>query len=210
LAPSHVMLKRRTRIASSSILNSEERPLVKILLRHSLAALGIICLAIVALAAAKPTLIKEKSKIEFVGSKPSASHKGGFKNFDVDGNIDWDDLAKSSLKIEIDATSLWSDDGGLTSHLKNRDFFNVEKFPKIQFEATKIELGNDGATTVSGKLTLLDQTVEMSILCKIAVTDSGLTVAGKFAIDRTKWGMNYGQGRVNNDVDVSVILVFVR
>jgi polyisoprenoid-binding protein YceI len=208
LAPSHAMPKRRTRIASSSILNSEERPLVKMLFRHSLAALGIICLAIVALAAAKPTLIKEKSKIEFVGSKPSASHKGGFKNFDVDGNIDWDDLSKSSLKIEIDATSLWSDDGGLTSHLKNRDFFNVEKFPKIQFEATSIKIVKDGEATVSGKLTLLDQAIEMSIPCKFTVTEEGLIVSTKFTIDRTKWGMNYGQGRVNNDVEISVTLVF--
>lgn len=175
---------------------------------NSLAALGLICLAMVAVAAAKPTLIKEKSKIEFVGSKPSASHKGGFKNFNVGGNVDWDDLTKSSLEIEIDATSLWSDDGGLTSHLKNRDFFNVEKFPKIQFDATNIKISKDGEALVGGKLTLLDQATEMSIPCKFDITEEGLIVSTKFTIDRTKWGMSYGQGRVNNEVDISVTLVF--
>ena len=180
------------------------------LLSHSLVTFGVVCLAIAALAASNATLIKEKSKIDFVGSKASASHKGGFKSFSVEGNIDWGDFAKSSLEIEIDATSIWSDDGGLTSHLKNRDFFDVEKFPKIQFDATKIELGSDGTAIVSGKLTMLGQTVDISSPCKFEVIDARLVVTSKFSIDRTKWGMNYGQGRVNNDVDLSVALVFAR
>lgn len=66
--------------------------------RKSFAVLGLIGLTIVVFAAAKPTLIKEKSQIEFVGSKPSASHKGGFKNFSVDGNMDWDDLTRVALR----------------------------------------------------------------------------------------------------------------
>jgi polyisoprenoid-binding protein YceI len=180
-------------------------------LQNSLIAIaGMMGLWLIAFAANVPSLVAEKSKIEFVGSKASASHKGGFKIFKVDGNIDWDDLSKSSVNLEIDANSVWSDDGGLTSHLKNRDFFNVDKFPVIQFEATKIELGSDEMATVSGKLTMLGQAVDMSIPCKITASESGLTVKAKFAIDRTNWGMNYGQGRVNNDVDVLATLVFTR
>jgi polyisoprenoid-binding protein YceI len=173
-----------------------------------LGLVSVLAISLLALAAGRPELNKEKSKIEFVGSKPGVAHKGGFKQFSVDGNIDWDDLAKSSLTIEIDATSLWSGDGGLTSHLKNRDFFNVDKFPKIQFHASNIKIGNDGNATVDGKLILLDQSVGKSIPCKYSLTEAGLTVSAKFTIDRTKWGMNYGQGRVNNDVDIFVTLVF--
>ena len=50
-----------------------------------LAVLGI-CL--VAGAATTVGFDKEKSKIEFLGSKPCASRKGGFNNFEVDGNIE--------------------------------------------------------------------------------------------------------------------------
>lgn len=181
------------------------------LIRNSLIIVGgILGVWLFAIAAGSPKLIMDKSKIEFVGSKPSASHKGGFKTFTVEGSIDWDNLSNSSFKIDIDATSLWSDDGGLTSHLKNRDFFNVDVYPEMQFEATKIELAGDGAATVSGKLTLLDQTVEVATPCKIELTDAGLKISAKFTIDRTKWGMTYGQGRVNNEVDVAVTLVFAR
>ena len=44
--------------------------------------------------------------------------------------------------------------------------------------------------------------------CKIAMTDTILAVSAKFTIDRTKWGMTYGKGRVNDEVDISVALVF--
>jgi hypothetical protein len=39
----------------------------------------------------------------------------------------WADLSKSRFKVGIDATSFWSDDGGLTSHLQTRDLFDVSK-----------------------------------------------------------------------------------
>ncbi len=182
---------------------------MKFFIRNSVFAVaGFLGLWLYAMAAGSPVLVKEKSKIEFIGSKAGGSHKGGFKTFSVEGNIEWGNFSKSNLKIDIDATSLWSDDGGLTGHLKNRDFFNVKSYPKIQFEATSIGIGNDGAAIVRGKLTMLDQVVDMFIPCKIAPTDTGITVSAKLTIDRTKWGMTYGQGRVDNEVDISATLVF--
>ena len=187
-----------------------EKKLTRLIRNSLIIVVGILGLWLFAIAAGSPKLVAEKSKIDFVGSKASASHKGGFKSFRVEGNIDWGDFAKSSLKIEIDTASIWSDDGGLTSHLKNRDFFDAEKFPKIQFDATKIELGSDGTAIVSGRLKMLGQTVDISSPCKFELSDVGLVVTSKLSIDRTKWGMNYGQGRVNNDVDLSVALVLAR
>lgn len=44
--------------------------------------------------------------------------------------------------------------------------------------------------------------------CKIAMTGMIVAASAKFTIDRTKWGMTYGKGRVNDEVDISVPLVF--
>ncbi len=103
------------------------------------------------------TLVKERSQIEFVGTKPSGSHRGGFTRFTADGAADWGDLSKSSFKIDIDATSLWSDNNGLTNHLKNSDFFDVPRYPNITFETTRIELASAKEAVVTGKLTMLGQ-----------------------------------------------------
>jgi polyisoprenoid-binding protein YceI len=156
------------------------------------------------------TLVKEKSQIEFVGSKPGASHRGGFKRFTADAAADWGDLSKSSFKIEIDATSLWSDDGRLTGHLKNSDFFDVSRYPNVTFETTRIELTSANEALVTGKLTMLGKAVEVAIPCRIEVTDGGLKVKSEFKIDRTQWDMTYGKGRVDDEVEIAAIFVFGR
>lgn len=156
------------------------------------------------------TLDKEASKIEFVGSKSDGRHDGGFKKFDAKANADFDAPEQSSLNIEIDTNSLWSDNQKLTNHLKNPDFFDVRKYSKITFESTNVTPGEEGKGLITGKLTMLGQTEEITIPVKTEVTDQRITVNADFKLDRTKWGMNSGQGRVNNDVAVKAHLVFQR
>ena len=174
------------------------------------AGLLVIGLWVAVYAADMPTLVQELTHIEFVGSKPGASHRGGFKRFTANAAADWGDLSKSSFKIEIDATSLWSDSGGLAAHLKNSDFFDVSRYPSITFETTRIELKSATEAVVTGKLTMLGKAVEIIVPCKIEVSDSGLKVKSEFKIDRTQWGMTYGKGRVDDEVEVTARLVFGR
>lgn len=152
----------------------------------------------------------EKSKIDFVGKKPAGeTHKGGFKEFTADVKVDFDSPEKSTLSIEIKTASLWSDSDKLTAHLKNPDFFNVEKFPKIKFETTSVEVGeNEG--TITGKMTMLDKTVEVKVPIKTEMTDSTLVVTATFKLDRTKWGMNFGRPNISDEVDITATLHYKR
>jgi polyisoprenoid-binding protein YceI len=156
------------------------------------------------------TLIMERSHIEFVGTKPGGSHRGGFKRFTADAAADWGDLSKSSFKIDIDATSLWSDNNGLTGHLKNTDFFDVSRYPNITFETTRIELRSANQAVVTGKLTMLGKAVEVAIPCNIEVTNGGLQVKTEFKIDRTRWGMTHAKGRVDDEVEIATTFAFGR
>lgn len=154
----------------------------------------------------KPDL--EKSKISFLGKKSEGEHKGGFNKFKVDAVADHDDQAKSSLKIEIETESLWSDDPKLTAHLKAPDFFDVKKYPKATFESTKVEKVSDTESKIFGKLTMLGKTVEIEAPVKLEVSEDKIVVVAKFKIDRTKWGMNYGKGMINDEVDITAELAF--
>jgi polyisoprenoid-binding protein YceI len=164
-----------------------------------------------ACAGEKLTLDQEKSKIEFVGSKADGQHEGGFKTFTADAVADIEDPSKGSLSIEIETDSLWSDDEKLTNHLKNPDFFDVRKYPKITFKATKIDHNEENKTvTIVGTMKMLDKEVEVKVPCAPAVTEAAVTIKADFKIDRTKWGMTYGEGKINNDVAIRAVLVFNR
>jgi len=149
------------------------------------------------------------SKINFVGRKTDGKHEGGFKEFSADAKLSPGSIADGSLVIEIDATSLWSDNPKLTNHLKNPDFFDVRKYPKIKFESTAMSAGeSQNKGFVTGKLTMLGKTNEVKVPIVCDVENGICNLKADFKIDRTKWGMTYGEGKVDAIVDINASLVF--
>lgn len=183
-------------------------------LKMSRVAFGIAlmsALAIGTLQAAEPLkLDAEHSTIDFVGKKSDGQHAGGFKKFTVEATADHEDASKSSLSIVIDTTSLWSDADNLTNHLKNPDFFDVRKHPKITFKATKIVKESENKGTITGDLTMLGETVSVTVPAEVKMSDKSIELTTSFKIDRTKWGMTYGEGKVDKEVDVTAKLVLLR
>lgn len=179
------------------------------LVRFAIAALAVVLFSpIVSIAADPLKLIDDKSKISFLGKKPDGEHKGGFKKFKVDALADHEDMTKSSIKIVIDIESLWADDEKLAGHLKNADFFDAKKYPKATFESTKIEKVSDTEAKIHGKLTMLDKTAELVVPVKVDANDERIQLNAAFKLDRTKWGMNYGKGKINDEVDMTIELAF--
>lgn len=88
----------------------------------------------------------------------------------------------------------------LDAHLKNADFFDVEKYPTAKFEITKVAAFDattasviEGATnTISGNLTIKDKTVNVTFPAKITVDANGINIFSKFTINRQDWGLTYG------------------
>src|SRR5688572_19544779 len=91
--------------------------------------------------------------IEFIGSKVTGSHKGGFKNFAGEFRVAGNELVGAGNKVVIDMNSTWSDNDRLTGHLKTPDFFNAAQFPTATFVSTSIEKKATNSI-VSGNLTL--------------------------------------------------------
>ena len=71
------------------------------------------------------------------------------------------------------------------SHIKNEDFFEVNKFKTAMLVINKIDSGK-----AFGKVTIKDVTKEVSF--PITVKDD--TYKGTLTIDRTKFGVVYGSG----------------
>ena len=92
-----------------------------------------------------------ESSISFVGSKVTGSHDGGFKTFQGTFVMADENPETATGKIEIDTTSIWSDNERLTNHLKSADFFEVEKYPTSIFTVKEVKKADTGYQ-VSGEL----------------------------------------------------------
>jgi polyisoprenoid-binding protein YceI len=163
--------------------------------------LAILIAASAGAADVKYALSGENTQITFVGTKPGGKHDGGFKK--LTGTATVTDGKIATIEVEIDTDSLWSDNGKLTNHLKNPDFFGVKDHPKATFKSTKIEK-NDKGYTITGDLMMIGQTKPVSFPATVTENGGKLSLNAAFAIDRTNWGMNYGKGKVDDKVSLKV------
>ncbi len=153
-------------------------------------------------------LNSENTKLEFTGSKVTGKHDGGFKT--VKGNIDLVDgkAEGSTVRVEIDMASVYTDADGLTEHLKNEDFFLVSQHPTSTFNLTKIEADTAKAPdgyTVSGELELRGVKKQISFPATIKTSDADVAVDAEFSINRRDFGVNY-DGKANDLIRDDVVI----
>ena len=101
------------------------------------------------------------------------------------------------------AVQRYADNPKLTAHLKSPDFFGVKSNPSARFVSTRVEKAG-GEYKITGDLTMLGKTNTITVPAQITTNNGGLTVAAKFKIDRTEWGMTYGRGKIDDDVSLTV------
>lgn len=156
-------------------------------------------------------ITSQNSKIEFIGSKVTGKHDGGFQQFS--GDITYGGAPETSrVSVTIDANSITTDDPKLTQHLKTADFFDVAKFPQASFESTEIKPdGSGGAThTITGNLTMHGVTKSVTFPATINVTPDLATVDATFSINRKDFEINYAGAQDNLIRDDVVMKLTIR
>lgn len=148
----------------------------------------------------------ESSSLGFVGAKITAKHDGGFKV--MAGTAVVADNKVVGAKVIVSMVSTWADHPKLEKHLKNADFFDIEKFPSATFVADSVtEGGRMGAThTVEGMLDFHGHIAPVSFPVTITQNESGAVhVVGTTLVNRHDWGVSY-PGMPDNLIKDSVQL----
>jgi polyisoprenoid-binding protein YceI len=149
-------------------------------------------------------IASDSSSIEFVGSKVTGSHRGGFKKFDGQLAVADGHLASTGSKVVIDTTSIWTDTDRLTAHLKSDAFFNVAQIPTATFETTSV--ADHGTNTViTGNLTLHGVTKQISFPAQVQVADDAVNLKAEFAINRFDFEIKY-RGKPDDLIRKEVVL----
>lgn len=145
----------------------------------------------------------------FVNHLGFSMSQGEFLDFDGHFMYDEANPENSSIDVVIKTASIDMDDEKWDDHMKNEDFFDVEKFPEMTFKSTDIEVTGENTANITGDLTILGVTKPVTL----AVTHNKTGIhpyskkkhAGFSAtatIDRTQWGMNYGVPNVGEEVEI--------
>ena len=148
----------------------------------------------------------DNSVVNWKGEKPTGTHMGTVNI--SEGTVMVKDGMVEAGKFVIDMNSLVSTDlegdmkQNLEAHLKGTvegkegDFFNVNKYPTATFELTGVS-EKEGKTMVEGNLTIKEKTNNISFPATITSEGNMVKITSEtFAIDRTKWDVNYGSKSV--------------
>ncbi len=82
-------------------------------------------------------------------------------------------------------------DTKLVDHLKDPDFFEVEKFPFSILSITKIKSTTNEGRQITGNLTIKGITHPVTFPAKLEIKNGMVKANGKLVIDRTQWDVRY-------------------
>lgn len=122
---------------------------------------------------------------------------GKFDQFEGEVITEGEDFATAQIEAKIKTASINTNNAHRDEHLRNSDFFEVEKNPEILFSSTKIEKIDNDNFILYGNLTLKGVTkpvkwnVEYSGLTKDpwGGQRAGFTLVGK--INRNDFGLSF-------------------
>jgi polyisoprenoid-binding protein YceI len=123
---------------------------------------------------------------------------GQFNDFKATVETEDNDFSKAKVQFEAAVDSISTNNEQRDAHLKNGDFFDIEKYPAIIFESSKMEKIGDDEYKLYGILTM--RGVSKSIVLNAEFggitkdpwgnTRTGFSVTGK--INRQDFGMSFG------------------
>ena len=149
--------------------------------------------------------------------------KGEFSGLSGVLNLDESDYTKSTVEASIPAASVRTVDDKLDAHLKNADFFDVEKFPTLTFKSTNIQSTGGRNYAVTGDLTMhgVTKSVILTVedVSEPSIDPFGKTrigLSGSTRIQRKDFGLTWnvalelGGVLVSDEVAITLDLEFIK
>ncbi len=123
---------------------------------------------------------------------------GGFDTFEVTAETEGEDFSTAKISMDVETASINTGTADRDKHLRSGDFFDVEQFPNMKFEATEFKPnGSSNDYVLKGDLTIRGVTKPVKLDVEFGGigkdpwgnTKAGFTLSGK--INRKDWGLNW-------------------
>ncbi len=151
------------------------------------------------------TPVDASSKVHFVIKNFGVKTGGDFTG--LKGTIVFTpkNLSSSSFNVSVNATTVDTDNGTRDKHLRKSEYFDVEKFPLINFISTKVtESTSAGRYFVIGNLTIKGVTKVVQFGFSATPNDKGYVFKGEFDINRRDYGVGGSSISMSDNLKVSL------
>jgi polyisoprenoid-binding protein YceI len=163
-------------------------------------------------AQAQAQLQPAQSELVFTSRQMGVPVDGRFKRFDAQLNFDpkKPEAGKVGFTIELASVALGAPE--LEAELAKTPWFDSKKIPQASFQSSAIKAAGPGKFEVVGKLTIKNQSRDISVPITLAQAGGVSTATGAFVLKRLEFKIGEGEwadtSMVANDVQVRFKLAF--
>lgn len=154
-----------------------------------------LCAAPALAAPTRYVLAPAGSSLTFTFVQEGADTQGSFQDFTVRFPYDAQDLAASSLEVQVKMASVSTGYADRDEEVRGAQIFDVKTFPLAVYRATSLVKGSKGIEAV-GRLTMRDVTRDLRIPLVIRPVTvggvHGLELSGSTRVNRLDYGVGRG------------------
>ncbi len=147
---------------------------------------------------------KVNFKIKNFGSTVDGSFTGlkGILEFNED------DFSATKIKVTLDAKSIDTNIGMRDNHLRKESYFDVTRFPDIQFSSSKVVKVSASEGIVTGKLTIKKITKEITFPFTFSIANGNPRFKGEFKLNRRDYAVGGNSMSLSDDLKVILDILF--
>lgn len=158
---------------------------------------------------------RDGSKIGFSLRHLTGRAEGVFEKYD--GKLDFVEKnpEQSKVSFEIDVASVNTDNSKRDDHLREPEYFDAKKYPKMTFHSERFNPVGKKRYMVTGPLTIKGHTKTVSFPVTLerktqlwATGQDALTFSVNFTLDRTEFGVGESSSLLGSEVTVNIELEF--
>ncbi len=141
-----------------------------------------------AVAQKKLSPVEASSTVSFTIKNFGITVDGKLSGLKGDIVIDEKNPTRSTIDVTVDASTIDTKNDKRDKHLRNEDYFEVEKFPILRIKSTAITATKIvGTYSLKANLTIKNITKEIIFDITVLPKGKGYLFAGSFEIDRTDY-----------------------
>ena len=161
-----------------------------------------------AIAQYKP--IDKGSSVQFTIKNFGVKVGGSFNGLQGNINFDIKHPTDASFNVGIDANTVNTGTDMRDNHLREDSYFDVKNYPHISFVSTKVTPSTQaGVLIVFGKLTIKNQTRDISFPFTATPSGNGYVFKGSFNINRKDFGVG-GTSIISNNLEVRLSVLAIK
>jgi polyisoprenoid-binding protein YceI len=148
--------------------------------------------------------VSEGSTVTFKIRNFGFSVSGSFSGMGGIIYFDANNLPACRFDVSLDANSLNTGIDMRDNHLREVDYFDVKKYPSIHFQSTRVGAsGPSGHYMVYGKLTIKNQTRDISFPFTATDSANDYRFKGEFKMNRKDFGVG-GSSTISDNLELTL------